>query len=126
MVIGDLGHVKVFDSNSSNSNSTSSNQVFGTSNYLAPEAYDRRKRSNKIDIWSFGCIVYELFNLEKLFNNRQPDRLREIIRAFNVENDLNPGKMRPVHVRVVKKYFFVTFFYFGKTHLMLSKKDRIL
>ena len=44
--------------------SSRSNQTFGTNNYLAPEAYGLR-RSYKIDIWSFGWIVYELFNLEK-------------------------------------------------------------
>ena len=111
MVIGDLGHVKVFDSNSSNSNSTSSNQVFGTSNYLAPEAYDRRKRSNKIDIWSFGCIVYELFNLEKLFYIRNSDKLRSSIHKFQVETDLNISKIKPLYLRVVKKYLLLLFFY---------------
>ena len=85
MVIGDLGHVKDMEGNSSSSRSI---QAFGTNNYLAPEAYELR-RSNKIDIWSFGCIVYELFNLEKLFNNRSPDRLRDSIRNFQVEINLS-------------------------------------
>jgi len=89
---------------------------------LAPEAYDP-KRSNKIDIWSFGCIVYELYNLEQLFKHRQPDRLREIIRAFNVENDLKPGKMTPVHIVVVKKYFFICYNFKFKSHLNLSLLD---
>jgi serine/threonine protein kinase len=61
LVIGDLGHAKDLNGNAKSSRS---NQTFGTNNYLAPEAYDLR-RSNKIDIWSFGCIVYELFNMEK-------------------------------------------------------------
>jgi serine/threonine protein kinase len=60
LVIGDLGHVKDVGGNSKSSRS---NQTFGTNNYLAPEAHDLR-RSNKIDIWSFGCIVYELFQNE--------------------------------------------------------------
>ena len=83
LVIGDLGHVKDLEVISS---SKISNRTFGTANYLAPEAYEPR-RSNKIDIWSFGCIVYELFNLEKLFNNRHPDRLRDSIRTFQVETN---------------------------------------
>ena len=102
-MIGDLGHVKDFDSNSNHSNSVASNRVFGTNSYLAPEAHDS-KRSNKIDIWSFGCIVYELFNLEKLFSNK--DYLHGNIRNFQVETDLKPGKIRPVYIRVVKKYVF--------------------
>ncbi len=99
LVIGDLGHVKDLGGNSQSSRS---NQVFGTANYLAPEAHDLR-RSNKIDIWSFGCIVYELFNLEKLFNDRSPDRLRTSILNFQVETNLNVGKIKPLYVRVVKK-----------------------
>jgi serine/threonine protein kinase len=99
LVIGDLGHAKDLEGSSGSSRS---NQAFGTANYLAPEAHDLR-RSNKIDIWSFGCIVYELFNLEKLFNNRHPDRLRDSIRTFRVDTNFNAGKIRPLYVPVVKK-----------------------
>ena len=100
MVIGDLGHAKELGGNSRSSRSS---QTFGTNNYLAPEAHELR-RSNKIDIWSFGCIVYELFNLEKLFNLRNPDDLRDSIRKFQVETHLKPGKIKPLYIDVVKKY----------------------
>ncbi len=102
MVIGDLGHVKDLEIIS---NSKISNRTFGTANYLAPEAHDLR-RSNKIDIWSFGCIVYELFNLEKLFNNRSPDKLRTSIINFRVETHFKAGKIKPSYIGVVKKYLF--------------------
>ena len=100
LVIGDLGHAK---DSEANSNSSKSSQAFGTNNYLAPEAYDRLRRSNKIDIWSFGCIVYELFHLDKLFNNRSPDKLRNSILSFQVET-LKSSKIRPLYVRVIKRY----------------------
>ncbi len=103
MVIGDLGHVKDLEVIS---NSIISNQAFGTANYLAPEAYDLR-RSNKIDIWSFGCIVYELFYLEKLFNIRNPDKLRDSIRNFQADAHLKIGQMKPLYVKVVKKYLLI-------------------
>jgi serine/threonine protein kinase len=99
LVIGDLGHVKDVGGNS---RSSRSNQAFGTNNYLAPEAHELR-RSNKIDIWSFGCIVYELFNLEKLFNLRNPDKLRTSILNFRVDTNFNVGKIKPLYVRVVKR-----------------------
>ncbi len=102
MVIGDLGHVKDLEVIS---NSKVSNRTFGTANYLAPEAYELR-RSNKIDIWSFGCIVYELFHLDKLFNNRNPDKLRDSIRTFQVDN-FKSSKIRPLYVRVIKRYLFL-------------------
>ena len=102
LVIGDLGHVKDLDVIS---NSKMSNRTFGTANYLAPEAYELR-RSNKIDIWSFGCIVYELFHLDKLFNNRSPDKLRISILSFQVET-LNSSKISPLYVRVIKRYLLL-------------------
>ncbi len=105
LVIGDLGHVKDLEGNLSSSRSS---QTFGTANYLAPEAYDRLKRSNKIDIWSFGCIVYEIFNLEKLFDFRDHDNLRSKIRKFQAEKDLKIDKIRPLYVSVIKRYFLIT------------------
>jgi serine/threonine protein kinase len=106
LVIGDLGHVKDLGGNAKSSKSS---QAFGTNNYLAPEAYDLR-RSNKIDIWSFGCIVYELFNLEKLFNIRNPDRLRTSILNFRVETHFEAGKIKQSYIGVVKKYLFLFFY----------------
>ena len=106
MVIGDLGHAKDMEGGSKSSRS---NQIFGTNNYLAPEAHDLR-RSNKIDIWSFGCIVYELFNLEKLFNLRNPDKLRTSILLFRVETHLKAGRIKPLYFRVAKKYLLLYFY----------------
>ena len=103
-----MGHVKDLEGNLS---ASKSNQTFGTANYLAPEAYELR-RSNKIDIWSFGCIVYELFNLEKLFNNRYPDRLRTSILNFQVEKHFEAGKIRPLYVTVIKKYLLLFLFFY--------------
>ncbi len=100
MVIGDLGHAKDMEGGSKSSRL---DQAFGTNNYLAPEAHDLR-RSNKIDIWSFGCIVYELFHLEKLFNNRNPDKLRDSIRNFQADAHFKTSNMKASYLRVVKRY----------------------
>ena len=107
LVIGDLGHVKlVLDISSDKNSSMSSNARFGTNNYLAPEANDQRI-SSKIDIWSFGCIIYELFRLEKLFNLRNPDKLRMLIMQFNIDKHLdvttNTNKIKPIYLRILKK-----------------------
>ena len=42
----------------------------GTSSYRAPELLteDRHRFSNKVDIWSLGCILYELAVGKKAFN----------------------------------------------------------
>ena len=107
LVIGDLGHVKVFQSSSgSSASSSSSSQAFGTDNYLAPEAHDRSKRSSKLDIWSFACIIYELLIKDKLFKSRNPDKLRFSILNFNIENQSNINQLNeklPLYVQILKK-----------------------
>ncbi len=71
---------------------------------MAPEANDKLKRTFKIDIWSFGCIVYELFNLKKLFNNRDQDQLRESIRNFSIDQiNLDTNKINSNFIRILKK-----------------------
>ncbi len=101
LVIGDLGHAK--ELNYGSGYSSYSNNTFGTCNYIAPEANNPLRRSIKLDIWSFGCIVYEFFNLEKLFNNRDQDKLRDSIRNFKIES-LNREKINsPKYFEILEK-----------------------
>ena len=37
-------------------------------NYMAPEIIKGEKANNKVDIWSLGCIIYELCKLDYCFN----------------------------------------------------------
>ena len=39
----------------------------GTSNYMAPEIIKGENYTNKVDIWSLGCIIYELCTLNLCF-----------------------------------------------------------
>ena len=39
----------------------------GTQYYKAPEILNGNVYNNKVDIWALGCILYELFTLEKCF-----------------------------------------------------------
>ena len=43
-----------------------------------------------------------VIGLEKLFNNRSPDKLRISILSFQVET-LKSSKIRPLYVRVIKR-----------------------
>ena len=40
----------------------------GTLLYMAPEIVKGVKYTNKIDIWSLGCILYEICTLKKCFD----------------------------------------------------------
>lgn len=44
------------------------NTIIGTCNYLAPELCDGKPYNSKSDIWSLGCILYELCAMEKMFD----------------------------------------------------------
>ena len=39
----------------------------GTLNYMAPEIFKGDKYTNKVEMWSLGCIIYELFSLNVCF-----------------------------------------------------------
>jgi len=56
--IGDFGISKHCDNTKTN---------VGTQYYKAPEILLGKVYNNKVDIWALGCILYELFTLEKCF-----------------------------------------------------------
>ena len=42
--------------------------TIGTFTYIAPEILKGEKYNKKVDIWALGCILYELFSLNKCFD----------------------------------------------------------
>lgn len=57
-------HIKICDFGFAKKLSASTNflqSMKGTPLYLAPEIVKEIKYTEKVDIWSFGCIIYELF-----------------------------------------------------------------
>jgi serine/threonine protein kinase len=62
--IGDFGISKKLSFNDPYCKST-----VGTYNYMAPEILNGEKYNNKVDIWAFGCIIYELLTLERCFED---------------------------------------------------------
>ena len=56
--IGDFGISKQL-----NKEYTLTKNKLGTEYYIAPEIIKEGKYNEKSDIWSLGCIIYELFNL---------------------------------------------------------------
>jgi NIMA (never in mitosis gene a)-related kinase len=60
--IGDLGVAKILD----NIEKFTTSKV-GTPYYLSPEVCEDRPYNNKSDIWSLGCILYEMCTLKHPF-----------------------------------------------------------
>jgi serine/threonine protein kinase len=63
--IGDLGYSKLVGSLNRNTS-----RFPGTANYTSPEIINEQADyTNKIDVWSLGCVIYELLTLNKLFQD---------------------------------------------------------
>ena len=79
--IGDFGISKILDG-------TDYAQTFaGSYCYLAPEIINENKYSNKVDIWSLGCILYELCTLNRCFDSNN------ILKLINQINSGIHGKI---------------------------------
>jgi len=64
--VGDFGISKVLDAASGSSQVTAAEADggrVGTKRYMAPEILNRKDYSNKADIWSLGCVLFELLTL---------------------------------------------------------------
>ena len=82
--IGDFGISKILDG-------TDYAQTFaGSFCYLAPEIINGNKYSNKADIWSLGCILYELSTLNRCFDsNNILELINQITSGIHGKIDLN-------------------------------------
>ncbi|GAM22931.1 hypothetical protein SAMD00019534_061060 [Acytostelium subglobosum LB1] len=61
--VGDMGIAKIL-----NSDTSFARTVIGTPYYLSPEICEDRPYDHKSDIWSLGCVLYELATLKHAFN----------------------------------------------------------
>lgn len=61
--LGDFGISKLLDSTND-----AANTVVGTPYYLSPEVCEGRAYSYKSDVWSLGCVLYELCTFKHAFN----------------------------------------------------------
>ena len=66
--------------------------------YNAPETFVDDYYSNAIDIWSFGCVVFEMIKLERLFKNTSK------ISEFDVNIELNAKNFDSFFFTILKKY----------------------
>ena len=72
--IGDLNVSKVLDKKKMAETKT------GTPYYSAPEIWEDKLYDNKIDIWSFGCIIYEMCSLVCPFRATVISKLAKLIK----------------------------------------------
>src|SRR3990167_7077948 len=63
VVFGDFGIAKVLDSPKELAKTS-----IGTPYYMAPELFNYKPYSYKVDIWALGCIMYEIMNQKHAFD----------------------------------------------------------
>ena len=64
---GDLGVSRRIYTNTFNNNNDLTRLV-GSPNYMSPEIVYEKDYDCKSDVWSLGCVLYELITLNKLFD----------------------------------------------------------
>lgn len=78
--LGDFGVAKSLSSTFSLANT-----VIGTPYYLSPEVWNGKKYNSKTDIWSLGCILYEMCTLHKPFDGNNPTELFQAVLKGNYD-----------------------------------------
>ena len=73
--IGDFGISKYFGSNKEY---TKTSKKAGSEKYTAPEILIDGIYNEKADMYSLGCIIYELFHLSKYYDNNIRHEIKKI------------------------------------------------
>ena len=72
--IGDFGISKQLNLNKTQK----TNKKFGSVEYMAPEIFKNGLYNTKSDIYSLGCIIYELLTLNNYFEDKQMNTIQKI------------------------------------------------
>ena len=73
--IGDFGISKRYNPNKEYTNTI---YKVGSVKYMAPEILINGKYNLKSDMYSLGCIIYELFNLSKYYDDKELNQIKTI------------------------------------------------
>src|SRR5262249_24984449 len=114
----DFGLAKAYDTNSSNpstSNSptmasiaaTNAGVIIGTAAYMSPEQARGRAADRRSDVFSFGCVLYEMLTGKRVFDGDEiSDTLANVLKAEPDWNALpadTPASVRRVLRRCLEK-----------------------
>jgi len=52
----------------------------GTIHWMAPEMFDSRSYDEKVDVYSYGIVVFEMFAREPPFEDRQQEEIEQLVK----------------------------------------------
>lgn len=79
------------------------NGIRGTFNYMSPEFFVDDKNFEidfKADIWSFGCVLYEMITLEKAFYGND---IGQLVKKIKSGQYTIPDYITPEHREILEK-----------------------
>jgi len=84
---------------------TRTGQVFGTPEYMSPEQAGGRKVDFRSDIYSLGCVVFEVFTGEAPFKGSTPlaTLYKQSREEPRLEHPALPAELRPVVAKALAK-----------------------
>ncbi|XP_061683147.1 serine/threonine-protein kinase Nek3 isoform X2 [Syngnathoides biaculeatus] len=104
----DNGTVKLGDFGSAcvlNSSKAYARTYVGTPYYVAPEIWDNKPYNNKSDVWSLGCVLYELCTLRHPF--QAPSWKSLILKVCRGAYPPLPGHL-PIELQLLLRQMFKT------------------
>ena len=80
------------------------NQVVGTPHYMSPEQWLGRPLSSRSDIYSYGCMLFEMFTGGPPFEGRNMEELsrKHLLKNFALPSELNPSVPRYLENIIVR------------------------
>lgn len=90
--VGDLGFAKAISASKS-STMSKSGSFLGTPEYMAPEIWEGKDASKQSDIYSLGCILYEILTGKILFEGTSPAAImtKHVIHGPEFDSHLTPS-----------------------------------
>ncbi len=96
-----------FSDQTANLSATRAGQLLGTVPYMSPEQLRGKPVDFRIDIWAFGCLLFEMLSGQPPFKSESsPDLIVEILEREPVWTSLPtsaPGALRDLVKRCLKK-----------------------
>ena len=123
--VGDFGIAKILE----NKNLTKT--YVGTPYYMSPEVINNRSYNQKADVWSLGCILYELITLNVPFNGKDMKALENNINRQQININYNNEHKKEFNV-LLNKMLYKNYTnrcnieYITKNYFLITISNRIL
>ena len=90
--LADFGFSDYIPKNNDNENKNNLSEQLGTPQYAAPEIFEGKEYTSKVDVWSLGVVLYNMINGTQLFGYSKNDNIKDdvLYKKINFNNFKNP------------------------------------